>query len=134
MILFIYPLDWPSIFTNLFFIFVQVVFLSLYFSIKQGRLVNITKSYLGIGDIVFFIPLCFLFAPIHLILFFVGSLLLSLFGSGLYAFFAEKKPTTIPLAGCMALVLILVQILAFWMNFDLQQDTWAVDFYRRALN
>jgi len=130
LIVWAYPLHWPHIFTNFFFILVQLFFLSLYFSIKHRQLINITQSYLGIGDIVFFIPLCFLFSPIHLILFFIGSLLLSLLGSSLYPFFGGKKLATIPLAGCMALVLILVQVLALWMDFDLKQDAWALLFLK----
>ena len=129
-----YPLQWSFIGTNLFFIAVQIIFLSLYFSLKHGEWINITQSYLGIGDIVFFIPLCFLFSPVHLILFFIGSLLLSLLGSSLYPIFSGKKLATIPLAGCMALVLITVQALALWMHFDLRQDAWALDFLNSLQN
>lgn len=129
-ILYVYPLRWPLVAINGFFLLLQVLFLTLYFSLKHRQLVNITQDYLGIGDLVFFIPLCLFFPPVHLILFFVGSLLLSLLGFSGYRLFTQRQIATVPLAGCMALVLIFVQLIAFWQGFDLQQDYWVLQFLK----
>lgn len=125
-ILCVSPLPWPLVGINGIFIGLQIVLLSIYFSLKHQKWIDITQDYLGIGDLVFFIPLCLFFPPLHLILFFIASLILSLLGFWGYCFFTQQPIATVPLAGCMALVLIFTQTIAFWQGFDLQQDFWVL--------
>lgn len=97
--------EWHFLVFNLSFIFVQFWGLSLYFSIKQNKIINITKKYIGTGDLVFFIAISPLFSPLQFCFFFVFSLILILFLFVIFQAFS-KRETTIPLAGLMSVVLI----------------------------
>ena len=114
------PVESKALLSNFSFIGIQLFLLTIYFSIKHRQWINITRDYLGIGDILFFIPLCFLFSPDGLILFFVSSMILSLIGA---LFFISLKRTTcftVPLAGCMSIPLILLLCTAFFYEIDLK--------------
>lgn len=113
--------DWVYFGINCLFIGIQMLLLSLYFSIKHGKIINITKTYLGIGDIFFFIPLCWLFSPHQFMLFFIISLCLVLIGFILIKIILNNIET-IPLAGGMSIVLIGVLImeeLGHWDRYSL---------------
>ena len=108
---------------NAVFLIIQLSLLTCYFSIKRGKWVNITKSHLGIGDIVYFIPLCLLFSPFNFISFFVASLLISLVASSIYSLFSQNLKT-VPLAGCMSIVLICTLIIAHCTGVSLLDDQY----------
>ncbi len=91
---------------NFGFISLQLVCLTIYFSIKNRKFTNIVNSYLGIGDILFFFVLCPAFSPINFILFYLGSLILILIGFIFYTSLKKEANKEIPLAGAMALGLI----------------------------
>ncbi len=99
-----------DVLANFSFLFVQIVGLTAYFSIKNKRLVNIVDSQIGLGDLLFFIPLCLLFKPAIFLFFFIISLTASLIGFLLIQKFWLKQLTTIPLAGCMSITLIIFLI------------------------
>lgn len=109
---------WFGVFVNSFFLLAQLLGLSLYFSIKHRKFVNITKEYLGIGDILFFIPLCFLFSPLHFIVFFISSFIFILLGYFLWRVFQPIE--TIPLAGALAFCVPIYCLL-----FD-QYNDWTI--------
>ena len=91
---------------NLIFIASQLILLTTYFSIKNSRLVNITKGLLGWGDVLFFINLCFFFSPVNFLIFYLGSLTFSIVLFLIY--FKNSINTKIPFAGLQAICLILV--------------------------
>ena len=95
-------------FLNLCIIAVNYGILTLYFSLKNRRLINLGNHYLGIGDLIFLIAVSFLFSPLN----FVCFILLSLFFSLLYSLFAKlilpNRFKTIPLAGLQSLFLFLL--------------------------
>ncbi len=95
-------------FLNLCIIAVNYGILTLYFSLRNKRLVNLGTDYLGIGDLIFLIAVSFLFSPLN----FVCFILLSLFFTLLYSLFAKlilpEKFKTIPLAGLQSLFLFLL--------------------------
>lgn len=128
LILFIQPLNWSYIATNIFFVTLKIILLSIYFSLKHKRQINIFRYYLGIGDLVFFLPLCLLFSPINLIAFFIFSLLLSLSGFTLFNSISKNKSETVPLAGCMAISLCLVLSISIFFEFNLYDDSWYLNF------
>jgi hypothetical protein len=100
---------------NVGFIGLQLICLTLYFSIKNKRFTNIVNSYLGIGDILFFFILCMSFSPVNFILFYLGSILMTLIGFIFYSLIHGNKE--IPLAGAMALCLIVCFVFSF-LNKD----------------
>lgn len=88
----------------LIFIGFQILILTLFFSIKEKKIVSIIDTKLGLGDIVFWLGLAFHFSLIHFIVFFVFSLTFTLIIS------VAKKLETIPLAGGQGIFLILFLI------------------------
>jgi len=120
--------DWRLIITNLFFLTLLLVALTIYFSIKEGRLINITHKYLGLGDILFFIPLGIILSPSHLILFFICSSALTLGCVGLYFIISKKVLPTIPLAGFQSLFLLPLIIVSQITHYDLTSDISLINF------
>lgn len=106
---------------NIIFIGIQLLGVSLYFSVKHRRWVNITQHYLGIGDIGFFVAISPLFAPVHFCLFFIGALILILLGAAVYHL-SIKKLKTIPLAGAMSICWFLYVLLLSYYNLSSYND------------
>jgi hypothetical protein len=95
---------------NFLFIALQLVCLTLYFSIKNKKMFNIIDTYLGLGDILFFIVLCTAFSPVNFIVFYFMSMILTLTGTLIYNFFSARRTSDIPLAGAMAATLLVAFI------------------------
>lgn len=96
---------------NILFFGFQLFVLTLYFSWKNKTLTNITNQQLGLGDILFFIPLSGLFSLRYLILFLIVMLLISIIA----ALILLKQRQNIPLAGIFAVGLIVILSLK-WLN------------------
>ena len=112
--------------TNVVFILIQLLGVSLYYSLKVKRLVNITDNYLGWGDILFFLPLCLLFSPINFIVFFIGGLMMILLGYILWKQFFLPELETIPLAGGLAIVAMVCLIGDYCSSWERYQDVLMV--------
>jgi hypothetical protein len=109
------------ILTNLILMGLQYLGVSIYFSIKEKKVVNITNHYLGIGDVLFFIAITPLFAPLHYCFFLIGSLLLTLLiTGGLYLI--NKPLQTIPLAGFLSLYLVILIPATYITEYSLYFD------------
>jgi len=87
------------------FLFVQGFLLVSYFVIKHKRWIDITQLYLGWGDILFVLASLPLFHSFTFILFYLGSLLLTIVFVMLYRL-TGKKIIFIPLAGIQSLCLL----------------------------
>jgi hypothetical protein len=86
--------------TNILLLALQLGLTSLYFSARNRKFTNIFKSYLGIGDLIFFLVLIFCFSPLNFILFIIISGFLTiLFYTG------RKSKVLIPLAGSQSIIL-----------------------------
>jgi hypothetical protein len=80
--------------------------LFLYYSFKKNAFFNPIDSYIGLGDVLFFFSITPLFSLHGFVKFFVLSLLFSL---GVhFLFFKKNQKKHIPLAGYMAVFLLLV--------------------------
>jgi hypothetical protein len=91
-----------TILYNAGFLIVLMLLLTLYLSLKMGRLVNITKGYFSWGDILFLVAMIPLFSFQWYILFFTIGTCLSLI---LHLIASMIKPQkTVPYAGYMAMV------------------------------
>lgn len=90
---------------NLGIIALQTSLLYLYLFLKE-KVLPALENYIGLGDILFFIVLAFVFPPATFLLFQLGSFLITL----IFVFlFKEQK--NIPLAGCQAILLIVAMLL-----------------------
>lgn len=106
---------------NLLQLTLNLIGVTLIISIKEKRLVNIIDSYIGLGDILFFLLLTTVFSPINFMFFYYGSILISIiiYGSIKLIDKSNKKPA--PLAGLMSLMLV-ITIIA-------EQTTSVINFY-----
>lgn len=108
---------------NLYIVFSSLLGATLIISIKNKKLTNIINTYLGLGDVLFFVVLTTVFSPINFILFFIGSIFITSIVYGGIALFNRKKQILTPLAGAMSVLLILTIVLEQLMpNFQLYQD------------
>ena len=115
--------------SNLLFFTIQLACLWLYLSIKNKQLINLTQKYLGIGDILFFIPICFLFSLINLIVYLVISLVIFLILGLLFFYISKSDETndpTIPLAGGLSSTLFITRLINHFTNFNVFDDTFFI--------
>lgn len=109
---------------NLLFLFLQLAFLTLYFSLKQKRWTNIFDGYFGLGDLLFLTAVTVYFSLYNYILYYAISLLLVIAISLVVAVATRKKIGKIPLAGYQALFLVAVMIAAEFLTVNWQSDQW----------
>ena len=123
---------WHSIF-GLSFFAVQLLLLWAYFSLMHKKLINLTDSYLGWGDVLFLAIVPFYLSPVNYIAFYMGSLVLVL----LYVLVAklivskvnQVANTQIPLAGLQAMILGAVLLLSIFLpQLKLYDDAWYTGF------
>lgn len=111
---------------GLAFFLIQLLLLTVYFSIKHQRLINITHRYLGLGDILLLLVIPFYLSPGNYVLFYLASLIIVL----VYALCTrnsndEEKSRHIPLAGLQALFLSILMVIGFlYPDFTLYSDNW----------
>jgi hypothetical protein len=106
---------------NLLQLTLNLLGVTLIISIKEKRLVNIIDSYIGLGDILFFLLLTTVFSPINFMVFYYGSILISIIIYGSIKFIDKENKKPIPLAGLMSLMLII--------TIALEQTTSGINFY-----
>ncbi|WP_156309120.1 hypothetical protein [Sphingobacterium endophyticum] len=102
------------------FIAFLMLLLTLYFSIKDKKLVNLFSQYLGLGDMLFFIVTGFYFDIISYILFFIASLLISLLLTPIIFKF-QGKENHIPLAGLQSVCFALYITLDYFQLFSFKE-------------
>ncbi|MBN8696063.1 MAG: hypothetical protein J0L87_06000 [Bacteroidetes bacterium] len=111
---------------NLAFVIIQFVGLTVYMSIKNKKIVNIVNSYIGLGDLLFFVVICVAFSPFNFILFFVVSNILTLIIFTIYKIFISRTVEEIPLAGAQS---IMFQLLIFYNMFISPVDFYSDDLF-----
>jgi hypothetical protein len=102
--------------------------LTLYLLLRNGRVLNITKDHLGIGDILFFgVVACYL-SVLNFMFFFNVSLVFSIL---LYLLIRGiTKSKYIPLAGFQSLVFIVFLVGDRWyFHFHITDDAWLLRLY-----
>ncbi len=116
---------------NAAFILLQLICLLFYFSIKNKKFTNILDTYLGLGDILFFVVLCTVFSPLNFIAFYLCSMILTLAGVVIYNLLAAKQTQDIPLAGAMASALmVMICIACIAPGMDFYNDTYLLTISR----
>jgi len=93
-------------FMNFLFVALQLLLISAYFSFRNRKLTNIIDSYIGLGDVLFFIVLCLAFSPMKFVLFYITALLVSLLSVLIYQSIFRKRLAEIPLAGIFSMLVI----------------------------
>jgi len=113
---------------NSLFIAFQLGILTLYFSIKKKKIINITDGLLGWGDILFWVCISCFFSPVIFLLYYIGSLIFVLLIWGAVSLFSNKTNRHIPLAGLQALVFALLFVIAWFKPaVKLGSDEWIIN-------
>ncbi|QTE38804.1 hypothetical protein J3L18_06985 [Mucilaginibacter gossypii] len=116
---------WEPVTFNLLFVCLQLAVLTVYFSLKNRRIVNITQQLLGWGDILFFLATAFYLSVLSFVFFYVASLIVVLFCWLLWQLVWAKGGAHIPLAGFQSVLLILFLMADWWyFHFDVTDDNW----------
>lgn len=114
---------------NLCFAGCMFLSVTIYFSIKNRRIVNLSKGFIGWGDILFILSLGFLFSPLNFIIFYLVSLLVTIFATLILAWLNKIDRNSIPLAGLQALMLLLLFTVNSVFHFaNFSTDEWLVRF------
>lgn len=108
---------------NFLFVSILLLLLSLYFSLKSKRMVNIINKQIGLGDVLFFISAATFFSPVWYLFFFLFGLMLSLVFA-VFFILLKQKQSLIPLAGIMALLQICC---TSWVIFSKQHFFYDTD-------
>lgn len=103
---------------NMLFISLLLFVLTLYFSIKEKKLVNLFANYMGWGDVLFFLSAVVYFPLDHYILFFIITVLVALLLTPIF-YRLQGKDRHIPLAGIQAGCLMLYCWLQYFGLFSL---------------
>lgn len=107
---------------NLGFIVFQMAVLTMYFSMRNRKFTNIINTYLGIGDVLFFVLLAAAFSFVNYIFFLVTSFILVTIGFMIFKSVKRNTNPEIPLAGAMSLILVISMACNAFVNIDFYND------------
>ncbi|MDB5008365.1 MAG: hypothetical protein JWP45_2758 [Mucilaginibacter sp.] len=114
---------WQPVLINIGFVTLQLVILTLYFSFKNKRWVNITDQLLGIGDVLFLLSIAFYLSALNYLFFYITSLVAVLSFWLVFQSLTEKKSDHIPLAGLQGLIFGVFLAGEWWFGlFNLTND------------
>lgn len=110
---------------NLLIVIINLLGVTIMISLKEKKITNIIDSYLGLGDVLFFILITIAFSPINFIAFYLGSVLLTSIVYGGIILINKNKRTLIPLAGAMSVLLIIALVVEKTSSsFQFYQDVF----------
>ncbi len=108
---------------NFMIVVLNLLGVTLMVSLKEKKLTNILKSYLGLGDVLFFLVLTVVFSPFNFIFFYIGSIFITAIIYGVIMLFNQQQKMLIPLAGAMSLLLIITIVMEqVTPSFQFYQD------------
>jgi len=114
---------------NIGFLTIQLLVVSAYFSLKYKRWVNVTQELIGWGDVLFLLSISFYLSVLNFLFFYVGSLLLIVFGWFCWQLISGNRTKQIPLAGLQALLLAVLLVCSWWYKpINLNDDYWLMHF------
>ncbi len=111
---------------NLAMLFANGLVVTIYFSLKQRRWINLMDTYIGKGDVYLFLVMALAFPFQQFIIFFIASLLLSLMVYSFQMTLKISSQPTIPLAAyiCILFTVILIGEYIPGMSDDLIFSYW----------
>jgi hypothetical protein len=112
---------------NILFILLQLGLLMLYFSIRQRRFTHLVDTYIGLGDILLLVCLSVGFSPMNFIVMLLSGLLLSLVAALIVRIARPQSTLLIPLAGFLAVPLIVLVGTSYWLSLNLHNDNWLLN-------
>ncbi len=112
---------WRNTVVNLMLMTLHFLVLTLYFSLRNRKWINIINKYIGIGDVFFFIFLSLAFSPFNFLAFFVFSLLAILIIYSL-TIKSNLRKYKIPLLGGMSVAYLLTLCIDYLSAFNKFHD------------
>jgi len=110
---------------NAGFVAIQIVVVKIYFSLRNKRNERILDTYIGKGDLFFFIVSCLAFSVAWFIPFYIISLIIALLSTIISNGLGKAKTVEIPLAGIMSLVMVVSIIIKLVHNsFSFYDDSY----------
>ncbi len=118
----VYPIEQivNSFFFNMLFVLLNLLAITLYFSLKASTFVNVIDTKIGLGDLLFLVVCCAVFNLPTFVLFFTISLIISVIVALIFQ--SSTKENHIPLAGIMAVLLVIVCLSGHFMSLELTRD------------
>ncbi|HAF29430.1 MAG TPA: hypothetical protein DCG75_10325 [Bacteroidales bacterium] len=113
---------------NFLFILFQLSVIYLFTWIKFKKKKNIFKSVFGLGDLLFLLMIIPLFSPLNFVIFFIASIIFTLFVYTILRSIKIYKKHRIPLAGLQSLFLFIVLISQIFSKFNLYNDYYILQF------
>lgn len=106
---------------NMLLITIQLIGITIYFSVRKKSFINIINTYFGIGDVWFYAVVAFCFSPLNFVMFNLVACFIMLI---IYAIagYASGYGATIPFAGWIAVLLFLMKGSQAWYIFDPYND------------
>ncbi|TKC04529.1 hypothetical protein FA048_19510 [Pedobacter polaris] len=115
---------------NVMFLGVQLLFLTLYFSIKEKKMVNIFHSYFGLGDLFFLLSITTYFSFFNYVVYYLISLFVIILMSIAVHILVKSASAKIPLAGEQALLLMVFMLVdGFVQNVNLTTDLGLINYF-----
>jgi hypothetical protein len=113
---------------NLSFLAIQMLLVSVYFSVKNKHWVNITDELLGWGDILLLVSVAFYLSVLNFLFFYLASLVISLVCWLIWKLVSAKENKKVPLAGFQAIgMAVFLTSDWFWFQFNAADDTWLLN-------
>jgi hypothetical protein len=115
-------------FINCTFLALQFLLVSIYFSLRNRKWVNITTGLLGWGDILLLLSVAFYLSVLNLLVFYVVSLIGALLTWLIWQAITDQKDKHIPLAGLQAIFLgAFFTVDWFRLHLNLTEDAWILN-------
>ncbi len=122
----------PLIGINLGFLTLQFLLLTVYFSLKNRKWVNITERLLGPGDLLSLGAISSYLSVLNYLFFYIASLLLVLSFWLIWQQLSRKKDSHIPLAGLQSLLFAVLLCAGWWLfPVRLVDDTWVLNLFTK---
>ena len=116
---------WQPTSMNLLFLGLQLLIVSVWFSLRQGHWVDVTAKLIGWGDVLFLAAIAFYLSVLNFLFFYIGSLVIVLVLWLGIQFFISEKNKQIPLAGLQAFAFALFLSSDWWlMHINVTDDYW----------
>lgn len=116
---------WQSTLINLLFLGLQLLIVSVWFSLKRGHWVDITAKMIGWGDVLLLVAIAFYLSVLNFLFFYISSLIVVLMSWLCIQFFISRKDKHIPLAGLQAFAFALFLSSDWWItHINVTDDYW----------
>lgn len=119
---------WQPALFNLGFVLLQLLLVTIYFSVKNKKWININEQMLGGGDILFILCICFYLSFLNFLFFYILSLLAILLSWFIWQLIRMNQQKNIPLAGLQAFLFALILSGDWWGKFySVTNDGWLLN-------